>query len=180
MIQARGISGERSLAMQGAYTIAGMTPAQVDAAYLLVENLSPLPDIESWRAYCEPAMGAPERRGDLRVATNPRGHVKGFCQFRQARHMVHGAILDVPVFVVASAADEPGVASAMVDDLCAIAGRLDCAAVRIRSGAASRSLARLEPPRHCIAAGVALIFDPSPLSEPPWPPSQGVGLPVKT
>lgn len=165
--------------MQGAYTIAGMKPEQVDAAYLLVEAVNPPPDIESWRAYCGTpgaVTGAPR---DLRVATNPRGHVKGLCLCRQARHAVHGSILDVPVFVVASAADEPGVASAMVEDLCALAGRLDCAAVRIRTGAASRSFSRLDAPRR-IRGGVALILDPSPMGEPPWPLAQGVALPVKT
>jgi hypothetical protein len=177
MNPASGDSGERSLAMQAAYTIAGMKPEQVDAAYLLVEAVSPPPDIESWRAYCDTPGGVAGARRDLRVATNPRGHVKGLCLCRQARHAVHGAILDVPVFVVASAADEPGVASAMVEDLCALAGRLDCAAVRIRTGAAARSFTRMEAPRR-IGGGVALILDPSPMAEPPWPVAQG--LPVKT
>jgi hypothetical protein len=172
-------SGERSLAMQGAYTIGGMKPEQVDAAYLLVEAAGRPPDIESWRAYCDTPGGAAGARRDLRVATNPRGHVKGLCLCQQARHAVHGAILDVPVFVVASAADEPGVASAMVDDLCALAGRLDCAAVRIRTGASARSFSRLEAPRR-VGGGVALILDPSPMIEPAWPVAQGVALPVKT
>lgn len=154
--------------MEGAYTIAGMKPEQVDAAYLLVEAVNLPPDIESWRAYCDAAGRSAGAPPDLRVATNPRGHVKGLCLCRQARHAVHGAILDVPIFVVASAADEPGVASAMVDDLCALAGRLDCAAVRIRTGAAARSFLRLQAPQR-VGGGVALILDPSPMIEPAWP-----------
>ncbi len=141
--------------MQGAYTIAGMTPDQVAAAGLLVGMMKPPPDLEGWRR-------------DVRVATNPRGYVQGLCLCRQARHVVHGAILDVPLFVVASAADEPGVASALVEDLCAIAGRLDCAAVRIRTGNSPRALHGMDRARRSGGAGIAVILDSSPMGEPPW------------
>ncbi|MCZ8043862.1 MAG: hypothetical protein O9330_15440 [Beijerinckiaceae bacterium] len=154
--------------MQGAYTIAGMTPDQVDAAGLLVGMMTPPPDLEGWRRDGGDAEVSAGRRQDVRVATNPRGYVQGLCLCRQARHVVHGAILDVPLFVVASAADGPGVASALVEDLCAIAGRLDCAAVRIRTGNSPRALHGMDRARRSGGAGIAVILDSSPMGEPPW------------
>lgn len=154
--------------MQGAYTIAGMTPDQVDAADLLVGTMKPPPDLAGWRRDGSDAAVSAGRCQDVRVATNPRGYVQGLCLCRQARHVVHGAILDVPLFVVASAADGPGVASALVADLCAIAGRLDCAAVRIRTGHSPRALHGMDRARRSGGAGIAVILDSSPMGEPPW------------
>lgn len=154
--------------MQGAYTIAGMTPDQVDAADLLVGTMKPPPDLAGWRRDGGDAAVSAGRCQDVRVATNPRGYVQGLCLCRQARHVVHGAILDVPLFVVASAADGPGVATALVADLCAIAGRLDCAAVRIRTGHSPRALQGMDRARRSGGAGIAVILDSSPMGEPPW------------
>ncbi len=154
--------------MQGAYTISGLTPDQVDAADLLVGTMKPPPDLAGWRRDGGDAAVSAGRCQDVRVATNPRGYVQGLCLCRQARHVVHGAILDVPLFVVASAADGPGVASALVADLCAIAGRLDCAAVRIRTGHSPRALHGMDRARRSGGAGIAVILDSSPMGEPPW------------
>ncbi|MDP3256969.1 MAG: hypothetical protein Q8S58_08995 [Bosea sp. (in: a-proteobacteria)] len=154
--------------MQEAYIIAGMTPDQVDAAFLLVRRLKPSPDLEGWRTKRGEGDAPAGRRQDVRVATNPRGHVQGLCLCREALHMVHGAILDVPLFVVASAADGPGVAAALVADLCAIAGRLGCSAVRIRTGDAPRAFHGIEHSRQGGTGGIALLLDSSPMADPPW------------
>lgn len=169
--------------MHGGYTVAPMTPETSDAAYLLVGALTPRLDIARWRTYCETAddrVADTQPRQQVRLAANPRGRVQGLCLWSQARHAVHGPILDVPIFIVASAADESGVAAALVADLCAIAGRLDCAAIRIRSEAAPRLLGEFQAAKRRDGRNVALILDPAPFLEAPWGPPQADGLPVKT
>ncbi|KPF71810.1 hypothetical protein IP69_04790 [Bosea sp. AAP35] len=169
--------------MQGGYTVAPLSPETSDAAFLLVGALAPGLGIARWRRYCDgpdAGAGASEPRLEVRVAINPRGHVQGLCLWSQARHAVHGRILDVPIFIVASAADESGVAAALVEDLCTIAGRLDCAALRIRSEASPRLLAQFQVPKRRDGRSIALILDPHPLLDAPWGPSQDDSLPVKT
>jgi len=169
--------------MPAVYTVAPITPDTVDAAFPLAGALTPRLEIERWRAYCDgldnrQARDAPQRQ--ILVATNPRGHVQGLCLWSRGDHAVHGTILDVPVFIVASAADDAGVASALVDDLCAIAGRMDCAAIRIRSEASPKVLPQVRAPQRREGGGVVLILDPSPLLEVPWGRPQDDSLPVKT
>lgn len=170
--------------MQRAYATAPITAEQVDAAYLLVGPLAPLADIERWRSYCEETrsgVGTATRHQEIVVATNPRGYLQGLCVHAVVRHPVQGAILDVPVFVVASAADEMGVAAALLCDLCVVAGRSDCAAIRICIEGSQRLHRHLDDNGRTVCdRRVALILDPRPLPEVPWAQSQGVGLPVKT
>ena len=168
--------------MHGSYTVAPMTRETVDAAFLLVGALTPMLSIDRWRAYCEGSdgMAGAAARPHVLVASNPRGHLQGLCVWTQARHAVHGGILDVPVFIVASAADEAGVAAALVGELCAIAARLDCAALRIRSEASPRLLAQFQVPKRRDGRSVSLIIDASPLAEAPWGGAQDDSLPVKT
>lgn len=170
--------------MQRSYTTAPITTEQVDAAYLLVGPLDPLLDLARWRSYCHEAqsgVGTATCRQQIVVATNPRGYLQGLCVHAVVTHPVQGAILDVPVFVVASAADEIGVAEALFCDLCAVAERRDCAAIRIRTAGSRRLHRHLDDRGRTVCdRRVALILDPRPLPEVPWAQSQGVGLPVKT
>jgi hypothetical protein len=170
--------------MERAYKIAPITAAQVDAGYLLVSPLDRGLDVARWRSYCGEVAsgpGAEVGRQQIVVATNPRGYVQGLCVHAVVKHPVQGAILDVPVFVVASAADELGVAAALFGELCAVAERLDCAAIRIRTESSHRLHHHLENSgRSACERRVALILDQRPLLEAPWAESQGDGLPVKT
>ncbi|HEV7258394.1 MAG TPA: hypothetical protein VGN82_11480 [Bosea sp. (in: a-proteobacteria)] len=173
-----------SVVMERAYKIAPITTEQVDAGYLLVSPLDRRLDVARWRSYCEKAtseLGTAVGRQQIVVATNPRGYLQGLCVHAVVKHLVQGAILDVPVFVVASAADEIGVAAALFGDLCALAERLDCAAIRIRTESSQRLHRHLESSgRSACERRVALILDQRPLLEAPWAQSQGDGLPVKT
>jgi hypothetical protein len=170
--------------MQSAYTTARIMTEQVDAAHLLVGPLAPQADIDCWRSYCEDVIsgaGTAGGRHEIIVASNPRGHLQGLCVRAVVRHPVQGVILDVPVFVVASAADEMGVAAALLCDLRLAAGRLDCAAIRIRTEGSQRLHRHLENSgRTACDRPVALILDPRLSPRMPWAPPQGDGLPVKT
>jgi hypothetical protein len=158
--------------MERAYKIARITTGQVDAAHLLAGRLDPLLDIMRWRSYCDEAAseaGTAAGRQRIVVATNPRGYLQGLCVHAVVAHPVQGAILDVPVFVVASAADEIGIVEALFRDLCAVAERLDCAAIRIRTEGSRRLHCHLEESgRAACERRVALILDARPSLQAPW------------
>jgi hypothetical protein len=173
-----------SPAIERAYTVGRITTEQIDAGFLLVSRLDPSLDGGRWRTYCNevvsgagPAVG----RKQIVVATNPRGYLQGICVQAVVEHPVQGAMLDVSVFVVASAADEIGVAAALFGELCGIAERLDCSAIRIRMEGSPRLHRHLEDNcRTACERRVALILDQRPLLEAPWARPQGDRLPVKT
>lgn len=171
--------------MQPAYTITRITPEQVDAASLLAGLLVPVLDIEIWRCYCGLALSgrpAPDgRRHEIVVARAPDGHLRGLCVHRPVVHIVHGTILDTPVFVVASAADARGVADALLQHLCAVVERLDCAALRLPAGCAERWLGHADA-RAAIDRRyrLPLILDAATPFEVPWASAQCDGLPVNT
>ncbi|PTM43006.1 hypothetical protein C8D03_4610 [Bosea sp. 124] len=170
--------------MHPAYTIARITPGQVDAAYLLAGPLAPALDLERWRSYCGQMLsgkGVTADQHDIAVAVNPLGYVQGLCIHGLARHVVHGTILDVPIFAVASAADGIGVAAALLQHLCTVAGRLDCAAIRIRTGGAEPWQRQLED--HTLTDGqirIPVILNAAYALDVPWAGYQGADLPVKT
>lgn len=170
--------------MQRAYTTAPITAEQVDTAYLIVGRLAPLLGIECWRGYCDEILsgvGRSGRRQAIIVATNPLGYLQGLCVHSLARHPVQGAILDVSVFVVATAADELGVTAALLSALSSVAGRLDCATIRIRTEGSQRLRQHIDESGQNVSNhGIALMLDPRPLEEVPWAQSHGASLPVKT
>ncbi len=171
--------------MQPAYTIARILPEQIDAASLLADRAVPALDMEIWRSYCELTLsGRPAPDGRLHeivVAQAPLGHLRGLCVHRLALNLVHGTVLDTPVFVVASAADEIGVATVLLQHLCAAAERLDCAAMRLPAGCAARWL-RGSDSRATIERRYRLpvILDAATPFDAPWAPAQRDGLPVNT
>ncbi|KRE05958.1 hypothetical protein ASE63_06520 [Bosea sp. Root381] len=169
--------------MQRAYTISRITPVQVDPAYLLAGSFLPVLEIDRWRRHCGALLdGATAgNRRDVVVAVNSRGYLQGLSVHAVANHAVHGCILDAPIFAVASAADEIGVAGALFRQLCMTAGRQDCAAIRIRTGAAEpwhRKLVNC-PMAEC-RYRVPVILDATPFPDLAWLEPQDDGLPVKT
>ncbi|MBV9245037.1 MAG: hypothetical protein JO366_09515 [Methylobacteriaceae bacterium] len=57
-------------------------------------------------------------------------YVKGLCIYSVRAHCVYGRLLDVPVFVAASAADAEGVAADLLQFLQSICDRSVCSGVR--------------------------------------------------
>jgi len=169
--------------MHRAYTIARITPVQVDAAYLLAGSFLPVLEIESWRRHCDALLdgSASGSRHDVVVAANPRGYIQGLSVQSVISHAVHGDVLDAPIFAVASAADEIGVAGALFRQLCMTAGRLDCAAIRIRTGAAEHwHRVLVNCPLADCRYRVPVILDTMPLPDLAWLAPQDDGRPVKT
>jgi GNAT superfamily N-acetyltransferase len=113
------------------YTVAPITPAQVDRAYLLIRLAEPAMTIEEWRHLCRPGTpsfhdgGAPWRVGAVLVATGPRGYLHGLSVVGVARSSDGGPI-EVPAFLAPSAVDPVGVSQALLQALVRLCRERGC------------------------------------------------------
>ena len=80
-------------------------------------------ELEDWRRYCRklaiPIAGAEPatEKEEAVLAINSQGYVKGLCLYSIRDHWIYGRLLDVPVFVVASAADAEAVGAQLAQFL---------------------------------------------------------------
>ena len=120
--------------MPRTYRVAQIGPNQIDRAYPLVETVEPSLDLKGWRALCGEVAGHryPGAEGDkIIVATNPLGYVQGLCVAAVKESTPDGRVLDVPIFAVASAADEAGVVAGLLDYLRDCGRNETCGSIRI-------------------------------------------------
>jgi hypothetical protein len=120
--------------MQPIYKVGRIARRQIDPAYLLLRPVVPKLDLASWRAFCQEMLvseSRPADQDDIVVAANPVGYVQGLCLCAVRGHLLHGRILDVSIFVVASAADAPGVANDLLGYLRTLAKGEACGAIRV-------------------------------------------------
>jgi hypothetical protein len=116
------------------YSIDHINPDQIDQAYPLVSLVAPTLDLDTWRALCRNVADRRVRSPDLDdviVAMNPPGHIQGLCVAAVRSRAGHGRLLDVPIIVITSAADEAGVAADMLAYLKALGEAENCASLRI-------------------------------------------------
>jgi hypothetical protein len=120
--------------LSATYSISHIKADQIDQAYPLVSLVAPTLDLDGWRALCQ---NVAERRvycpdlNDVVVAMNPRGYIQGLCVTTIRDHPIDGRLLDVPIVVITSAADEPGVASDILAYLSDLGRAENCASIRI-------------------------------------------------
>ena len=107
---------QRGVAMRKIYSIAPITLEAADRAYPLLTAIAPTVSLDEWRRFCRAAaspLAGDERasgREQAALAVDSRKHVKGLCIYSIRDHWFYGRLLDVPVFIAASAADAHGVA----------------------------------------------------------------------
>lgn len=162
--------------MSATYGVGRISAGQIDQAYSLVTLVAPMLRLDAWRALCRNIGTHRPDLDNVIVAINPRGYVQGLCITAVRNHSVHGPILDVPIMVVASAADEAGVAAEMLAYLKMLGHSQGCANMRIRtSEEKNRTLGdrELRPWDH----GVLVQIAPK-ASREPLEPRQD--FPVKT
>ncbi|MBS7541361.1 hypothetical protein [Ancylobacter lacus] len=99
------------------YRVEPLTADRVDQAFTLIRLVAPTLELKAWRAFCRTMGGAAASSRALSVAINPRGYVQGLCLTEMKDHPLHGRIVDVPVFLATSAADDEGVAGALLAHL---------------------------------------------------------------
>jgi hypothetical protein len=108
------------------YTIKPIAKEGVDRAFPLMRAVAPDLSLQEWREYCRNGG----QREETVLAINASGYVKGLCVFSVRDHGRYGRLLDVPIFVVASAADAEGVGVELLLFLAATRDSEACAGVR--------------------------------------------------
>lgn len=151
--------------MQPTYKVTRITNEQVDPAYLLVSPVAPNLNLDGWRTFCTEVLARkrhPVDLDDIIVAVNPIGYIQGLCVYAARWDTFHGQILDVPVFVIASAADEIGVAIDLLRLLKARAERESCGFIRVWTlGEDNWSRHLREHETDHSEHGVLIILDPN-------------------
>lgn len=108
------------------YSIKPIGPDGVDRAFPLMRPVAPDLSLQEWRRFCRDGG----QREETVLAINSKGYVKGLCIFAIRDHRHYGRLLDVPVFVVASAADSEGVGAELLQFLEATRDSEGCSGVR--------------------------------------------------
>ena len=108
--------------MPGIYTIEAIGVRSADRAFPLARVAAPSLSYEEWRQLCgsHKSKETPTDSSDkeeIVVARNADGYVKALCIFAARNHPIYGRVIDVPVLVVASAADNEGVTADMLEFL---------------------------------------------------------------
>jgi hypothetical protein len=137
--------------MSGSYVIEQIGPETIDRAYALARTIAENLRLDEWRQFCRSLESSSAKReiGDEReeivVARNAEGYVKGFSIFAIRDHTTYGRLLDVPVFVVASAADREGVAAELLNFLRAKCAKSVCSGIRFWTMSPRTWAERLRP-----------------------------------
>jgi hypothetical protein len=115
--------------MSSGYTVTDLKPDDAQQSYALLVGPAPAVMLDKWQRFCSPHREFPKR--DILVARNAAGYMQGLCAYYEIDHISRGRLLEVPIFVVASAADPAGVTNELVRALKNVCKERDCAAVRV-------------------------------------------------
>ena len=120
--------------MSYSYTIEPIGPKTIDRAYPLAQTAIPALSQHEWRQCCHSnglSSFDPEAESEeIVVARNADGYVKGLCIYAIRDHASYGRVVDVPLFVAASAADGEGVTAELLDFLRTKCDRSVCSGIR--------------------------------------------------
>jgi hypothetical protein len=118
----------RGWRVSSAYTVTHMTTRDLEQSYPLLYGGAPSATLEKWRQFC----ARNQREGQkILVVRNACDYVQGLCAYFEIEHLSRGRLLEVPFFLIASAADAQGVADELVRVLTRTCGERGCTAVRI-------------------------------------------------
>lgn len=120
--------------MPAAYTIAQISPEQIELTYPLVRNVDQSLGQADWSQICETVIRRPANLAgadQIIIATNQTGYVRGVCMFRTSDHPQYGQLLDVSLFAAVSAGDAAGVSEAMLNHLKLMARNQKCRMIRV-------------------------------------------------
>ena len=146
--------------MSYAYSTRPIMEEQIDLAYLLVEASGREVSPADWRAFCNRVIewrGATGLHDDVIVATDAGGHVKGLFVTELIQSLLFGRVLDVPMFITASAGDEDGIILDLFQAAKVKAGEANCSDIRIwTQGGESWVRVTHDSPAACRYKGVQL------------------------
>ncbi|HLW92515.1 MAG TPA: hypothetical protein VKS78_14615 [Roseiarcus sp.] len=137
--------------MSTSYVIEPIDSKTIDQAYPLVRATGPAPLLDEWRQLCRsfdwPSIDHDVKgdREEIIVARNAQGYVKGLCVYSVRAHSTYGRVVDVPFFVVASAADGEGVAAELLNFLRSKCDESVCSGIRFWDASPDAWGKRLNP-----------------------------------
>jgi hypothetical protein len=120
--------------MPHAYSTRPIVQDQIDLAFMLVEAAGHDVTQADWVSFCNRVIewrGASGLHDDVIVAADADGHVKGLLVSEMIQSLLFGRVLDVPMFITASAGDEDGVVLELLEAAKAKAREANCSDIRI-------------------------------------------------
>jgi hypothetical protein len=115
------------------YEVATIGLAEADRAFPLVAFAADSLSLAAWQDFCSqlgPTSRRPPRPEQVWIVRNPAGRIQGLALSKLGDDPTYGRMLDVPIFVVASAADESGVSGALIGRLRHLAEDSGCKSIR--------------------------------------------------
>jgi len=131
-----------------AYSIEPVSPKTINQAYLLAKVTWPSLTASEWHKLCRSCYASGAVAGDCErivVALNAAGYIKGLCLYSVRDHSTYGRLLDIPLFIVASAADAEGAAGDFLDFLRSVCDASVCSGIRFWTMGAQTLRRRLDP-----------------------------------
>lgn len=121
--------------MGAAYSVGPIRYDQINRTYCLIEAVGYDVSLEEWREFCTAAIAGGHKPDTENVVTveNPLGYITAVGIIRAKMSKLYGRVLDVPVFIVISAGDTPGVCNALLGFVMASAREKHCGHVRVAS-----------------------------------------------
>jgi hypothetical protein len=122
--------------MSRGYLVEPIGPEMIAQAYPLIRAVVPDLAEHEWSQINRPdgvVGGRPatnSEREELIVARNAEGYVKGLCMYAVRDHATYGRLIDVPFFIVASAADGEGVSAVLIHFLRGKCDQFVCSGIR--------------------------------------------------
>lgn len=116
------------------YSTRPIAREQIDLAFILVDAAGLAIARREWQSFCSRVIewrGATGLHDDVIVTTDVDGHVKGLFVTEMIQSLLFGRVLEVPVFLTASAADEDGVITELLQAVRGKAREANCDDVRI-------------------------------------------------
>ena len=120
--------------MSFSYATCPIGEDQIDLAYLLVEATGREIKRAEWKAFCRRVIewrGALGLHDDVILALDAEGHVKGLFVTEMIQSLLFGRVLNVPMFIAASAGDEDGIILALMEQVKLRAREANCSDMRI-------------------------------------------------
>jgi hypothetical protein len=120
--------------MSRAYSTRPITEDQIDLAFMLVEAAGREVKRAEWVSFCNRIIewrGATGLYDDVIIAADADGHVKGLFVSEMIQSLLFGRVLDVPMFITASAGDEDGVVLELLQAAKVKAREANCGDIRI-------------------------------------------------
>jgi hypothetical protein len=120
--------------MSSAYTVRPITEGQIDLAYILIDASGKAVPEFNWRTFCRGVIagrGKADADSEVHVALDGEGHVRGLCVTEIIDSPLFGRMVQVPLFLTASAGDEDGVIVELVNVARMLGRDAGCTDIRI-------------------------------------------------